>query len=155
VLLPTPMAINERKYRDLYSFVLGSDLFCTTAFGPHFPARETNDDEIREWLVAEIAKTWNVLPLGNFAVGTWNIEAHEALERGRKVKHDTDGIEICILEGQDAMIASGDNVDWVGYVGVRDGTLNMKAREEGDEPFPPWQVSLKIANRTGRSRMFC
>lgn len=114
-------------------------------FGPHFLARKTTDNEIHGWIRDEAAKGWDVIGMGDFAVGVWNAGAPKFLENGRKIRDDVSEIEICILEGEDAMEVGEDIVDWVGYVGVRDGRRGMPAREEGEKPLPPWPEMVELA----------
>lgn len=103
------------------------------AFGDHFPPRQWSDNETRDVIQARgIARCWKVRGIGDFAVGLCQVEI---------LTRTSNDIEI--LEGNDVdnlpcLSANNlDNITWVGYAGVRDGTTTaIPPREADDPPLP-------------------
>ncbi|KAJ6024136.1 hypothetical protein N7540_004933 [Penicillium herquei] len=117
-------------------------------FGAHFPPRQWSDDETRDVIqTRDIARCWKVRGMGDFAVGL----------RPSEISIGSSS-DIEILKGDDFEEFSGlgiDNLDdivWVGYAGVRDGTTtSIPPREADDLPLPPWNEMVEV--RYGMSPM--
>ena len=144
VLLPTPIAINIHKYRALYSFLHSSHEFCDMGFGPHFPARETDDKEITSWIEREVKRSWEVRGLGDFAVGVWNCEVPEPVEGEKLLQNGSGGVKIRVVPRPHLFGVYGDRVNWVGYVGVRDASILLPLREPDDKSLPDWKELVEV-----------
>ncbi|KAL2830965.1 GNAT domain-containing protein [Aspergillus pseudoustus] len=142
ILIPTPVAVNAPSYRSRYGGLHADAAFCEMAFGIHFPSRNWSDDETRQVIeTRDIARSWKTRGLGDFAVGlrppsTLVDKAHSgaSLFKG----HDFEK-----LAGPDRQLLN--EIEWVGYAGVRDATTtSLPARESGDPQLPPWQEMVEI-----------
>ncbi|RDW68857.1 GNAT family N-acetyltransferase [Aspergillus mulundensis] len=136
ILIPTPIAINQFPYRALYASLHANTDFCTMGFGAHFPARNWSDEETRAIIAREIARNWEPYGFGDFAVGL--------LPGTREMS--TRGNDFVVLHGNNTLTpAELENIKWIGYAGIRDATTtSLPPREEGDEPFLPWQVMVEV-----------
>lgn len=144
IVVPTPIAIDYDQYVQLYSSVHASEAFCQMAFGPHFLPRKWSVEETRDVIFTrDMGRCWKKRGLGDFAI------AHRIRRDGSDVlpsnsRRRLDGDEaIHIVE--DANFDMLNEVEWLGYAGVRDATTtSMPGREEGDAPLPPWEEMVEL-----------
>jgi RimJ/RimL family protein N-acetyltransferase len=145
IIVPTPIAIQFNAYVHLYGGLHASEAFCAMAFGPHFPARNWNDEETREVILTrDIERCWKKRGLGDFAVArrvTGDGSGAYPREGGRKLKED--GLVRIVEDNPD--LQELESAEWVGYAGVRDATTtSMPDPEEGDKPLPSWQEMVEL-----------
>ncbi|KAL2793941.1 GNAT domain-containing protein [Aspergillus keveii] len=138
ILIPTPIAVNLPSYRSLYAGLHADVDFCEMAFGPHFPARNWSDEETRQSIeIRDIGRSWKKFGLGDFAVGLKPPSASiddASLLRGRDFEANA---------GPDGKLL--EEIEWVGYAGVRDATTTSLPPREADDPeLPPWQEMVEI-----------
>jgi GNAT superfamily N-acetyltransferase len=140
IILPTPSAVKVKEYRSMYSRLHTLPEFCTMAFGPDFPLKSRDDAEAEEWIGVEVNRNWNGRGLGDCAVGVWTRESGLG-------KQLSDGdVEARLVEGPEfeQLGRLFDEVQWVGYVGVRDCISRLPQREPGDPALPPWDEMIEI-----------
>lgn len=144
VIVPTPIAIQYNDYVQVYGSLHASEAFCQMAFGPHFLARQLSDEDTRKVILTrDLERCWTKRELGDLAVairtrkdGSDTIHS----ESGRRLEGEE---SVNIVEDFDLDILN--DVEWVGYAGVRDATTtSMPDWEEGDEPLPPWQEMVEL-----------
>ncbi|KAL5340212.1 hypothetical protein BJX70DRAFT_361826 [Aspergillus crustosus] len=153
LILPTPLAVSIKPYRQMYASVHANRDFCNMGFGPHFLPRVWSDDETREVIQArDIGRCWNPRGMGDFAVGKYENLSDASQEYGR-VLGSEDGKEggVRLVEGDEyeSLISAADNfldkITWVGYAGVRDATTtSMPARTPEDAELPPWKEMVEL-----------
>jgi GNAT superfamily N-acetyltransferase len=144
IIFPTPVAISSKAYRALYSKLHADENFCQIAFGEHFKARNWSDDETREWIeTRDIGRCWNPRGLGDFAVGL-----RESIGLDETISYASN---ISILKGSEFELLAGpnagrlDQVEWVGYAGVRDATTtSLPKRGVTDPNLPPWYEMVEL-----------
>ncbi|RAH39948.1 GNAT family N-acetyltransferase [Aspergillus brunneoviolaceus CBS 621.78] len=145
IILPTPIAISSPTYRKLYASLHANPDFCTMGFGAHFPVRQWTDPETREVIqTRDIARCWRVRGMGDCAVGLRPSSIPIPIPIAAESTSSTD---ITILTGEDVtrLPTDLDQIEWVGYAGVRDGTTtSIPAREAGDPPLPPWEEMVEV-----------
>ncbi|KAL2860097.1 GNAT domain-containing protein [Aspergillus pseudodeflectus] len=142
ILIPTPIAVNLPSYRLLYAGLHADVDFCEMAFGPHFPARNWSDEETRQSIeTRDIGRSWKKYGLGDFAVGV----------KPPSACIDDNHSGFSILKGHDFETNAGtdgkllEEIEWVGYAGVRDATTtSLPPRETDDPELPPWQEMVEI-----------
>ncbi|CAG7939445.1 unnamed protein product [Penicillium olsonii] len=147
IIIPTPTAVSLSSYRALYSSLHANAAFCEMAFGHHFPPRTWSDDETREVIqTRDIQRCWERRDLGDFAVALL------------PAAFQTDPCkELCIIKGPDCDQMLNqiclEELQWVGYAGVRDATTtSLPPREAADPALPPWQEMIEV--RYGVSPQF-
>ncbi|KAJ5176297.1 uncharacterized protein N7482_002174 [Penicillium canariense] len=149
VVVPTPIAVNVASYRTLYA-ALHSDVdFCKMGFGEHFPARGWSDDETRQVIeTRDIERSWRRHGLGDFAVG---FRATPGSEDPDKASSQNPHSSVSILRGSEYEQFAGhdmtrlDEIEWVGYAGVRDATTtSLPPQSAGDPTYPPWFEMVEI-----------
>lgn len=123
------------------------------AFGEHFPARNWSDDETREVIeTRDIKRSWERYGLGDFAVG---LRGELALSENNNDLDQNfaqgDSSSILVLKGDKFELLAGrdykcfNEVEWVGYAGVRDATTTSLPSREAEEPsLPPWYEMVEI-----------
>lgn len=128
-----------------------SEAFCQMAFGPHFLARELSEEDTRDVILTrDLERCWKRRGLGDFAVGlriTGDESDIMAADIGRALEGEKDVkiAEIVDGRGLDMLTGALNNVEWVGYAGVRDATTtSMPDRVVEDEPLPPWQEMIEL-----------
>ncbi|OGM50900.1 hypothetical protein ABOM_000695 [Aspergillus bombycis] len=142
IVLPTPQAVASSSYRRLYASLHADKAFCEMGFGVHFPPRQWSDDETRDVIqTRDITRCWEVRGMGDFAVGL----------RPPEISLGSSSNDIDILKGDVLEALSGlsiknlNDITWVGYAGVRDGTTtSIPPREADDLPLPPWNEMVEI-----------
>lgn len=156
IIVPTPIAVQYSAYVQLYGGLHASEDFCQMAFGPHFLARAWSEEETRDIIVTrDMARCWKPRGLGDFAVALRNkSDGTDLISRG--VGRKLDGAEeLEILDIRDDEVAETsvprfdlqilNDVEWVGYAGVRDATTtSMPERVVGDDLLPPWQEMIEL-----------
>ncbi|KAJ5180705.1 hypothetical protein N7492_003915 [Penicillium capsulatum] len=151
IIIPTPIAVTCRSYRALYSALHADSNFCQIAFGEHFKARNWTDDETRQVIESrDINRCWDARGMGDFAVGL------------RRSLHSNDldtNSDITILQESQGTLLTGSNgeymdqIEWVGYAGVRDATTTSLPRREPHDPvLPAWHEMVEL--RYGLSSRF-
>ncbi|KAI9148835.1 acyl-CoA N-acyltransferase [Paramyrothecium foliicola] len=153
ILVPTPIAVFSPSYRSLYANLHRNVSFCQMAFGDHFPAVEWSDEDTQQVIeTRDIARSWAVRGLGDFAVGLRQA-AHAAPwgQGAKELQIPSQGGNICMVEGLNFhSLMDGDQqkwqaIEWVGYAGVRDATTTSMRRRAADElPLPPWEEMVEI-----------
>ena len=144
IIFPTPIAVSSKVYRALYAALHADENFCQVAFGEHFKARIWSDDETREWIeTRDIGRCWNPRGLGDFAVGL-----RKSVGLDETVSYHSN---ISVLKGTDFTRLAGpnaerlDQIEWVGYAGVRDAiTTSLAKRGVHDPNLPPWNEMVEI-----------
>ncbi|KAJ5718406.1 hypothetical protein N7488_004052 [Penicillium malachiteum] len=140
IIIPTPQAISSSSYRKLYASLHADKDFCNMAFGVHFPPRQWSDDETRDVIqTRDIGRCWNVRGMGDFAVGLRPADIPMGPSNNIKILKGDDFGASCVS------IDNLDDITWVGYAGVRDGTTtSIPPREAGDLPLPPWNKMVEV-----------
>lgn len=147
IVIPTLTAVSSKSYRTLYAALHADATFCEMAFGHHFPPRTWSDEETREVIhTRDIQRCWGRRDLGDFAVAL----------RPSALSHDPK-IGPTLLNGGAYERFMDDirleDLQWVGYAGVRDATTtSLPPREAGDSALPPWQEMVEV--RYGVSSQF-
>ncbi|KAF9698097.1 hypothetical protein EKO04_003537 [Ascochyta lentis] len=156
IIVPTPVAVRYNAYVQLYGSLHASEAFCQMAFGPHFLARELNDEDTRKMIVIrDLERCWRKRGLGDFAVGLRTRQdvseiplSHigRVLKGGESVRLvdaiDEGGLDVSISRLSSQVL---NHVEWVGYAGVRDATTtSMPDPAADDEPLPPWQEMIEL-----------
>jgi RimJ/RimL family protein N-acetyltransferase len=146
VLVPTPTAISIEPYRKMYGDLHRLQIFCEMGFGSRFPLRTDWSDE--RWQAAiekEVEVSWKFRGMGDMAVGLWNGTRDG---KGRVLASEHQGVELRIVEGQEwedlVHKRFWEEVEWVGYAGVRDATPRLPEREDGDPPLPSWLEMIEL-----------
>lgn len=142
IIIPTPIAVASKSYRALYSGLHADPDFCQIAFGEHFKARNWSDSETREVIQSrDIERCWNHRGLGDFAVGL----------RGSLYPNKMIPDSSSIIKGRELRLLAGlngeglDEIQWVGYAGVRDATTtSLPPRETSDPDLPPWTEMIEL-----------
>lgn len=152
IIVPTPIAIRSDAYVRLYGSLHANRAFCQMAFGPHFPPVQWGEDGTREVIATrDLERCWKKGGLGDFAVGL-RAKDDSQFDPGSLGKR-LEGEEIVWIvettgdgEAVDGLSAQLlDEMEWVGYAGVRDATTtSMPDRLVGDEPLPPWQEMVEL-----------
>ncbi|CAG8933604.1 unnamed protein product [Penicillium salamii] len=147
IIIPTPTAVSINSYRSLYSSLHANVAFCEMAFGHHFPPRTWTDEETRDVIqTRDIERCWGRRDLGDFAVALL------------PPAFQTDScMELSIVKGEicERMFnqIGLDDLQWVGYAGVRDATTtSLPPRDAADPALPPWQEMVEV--RYGISPQF-
>ncbi|KAF3008726.1 hypothetical protein E8E13_009776 [Curvularia kusanoi] len=156
IVVPTPIAIQYSAYVQLYGGLHASEDFCQMAFGPHFSAQAWSEEETKNVIFTrDMGRCWSPRGLGDFAVALRS--RSDGSDRipigiGRKLE-DLNDLQILDVRGDRASdtslsgfdLQSLEDVEWVGYAGVRDATTtSMPERVAGDEPLPPWQDMIEL-----------
>ncbi|KAJ5438848.1 uncharacterized protein N7458_009846 [Penicillium daleae] len=149
VVVPTPIAVHIASYRALYAKLHADVEFCRMGFGESFPARNWNDDETREMIeTRDIVRSWQRHGLGDFAVGLRPQLAPGGPDANSQ-QHSS--LTASILPGDEFDRFAGpgltllDEIQWVGYSGVRDATTtSLPPQEAGDAPYPHWLEMVEI-----------
>lgn len=152
IIFPTPVAVSSNSYRALYSRLHADAVFCQIAFGEHFKARNWSDDETREVIeTRDIARCWNPRGLGDFAVGL-----RKSISGLDEAIADS---SVSVLRGSHLELLSRSNaeyldqIEWVGYAGVRDATTtSIPSPDVIDPDLPPWNEMVEL--RYGLSPKF-
>ncbi|KAJ5712573.1 hypothetical protein N7493_009041 [Penicillium malachiteum] len=141
IIVPTPQAILSTSYRKLYASLHADKDFCNMAFGVHFPPRQWSDDETRDVIqTRDIGRCWNVRGMGDFAVGLRPAEIPVSPSNDIKILKGDDFERVSCVS-----IDNLDDITWVGYAGVRDGTTtSIPPREADDLPLPPWNQMVEV-----------
>lgn len=142
VIFPTPITVTSKSYRALYAQLHADEKFCQIAFGEHFKARQWSDDETRTVIESrDIARCWNARGLGDFAIGLRR--PHHTSSTFPDSNSVVKGPELDLLTGLNGERL--DQIEWVGYAGVRDATTtSLPAREAGDPEPPPWKDMVEL-----------
>lgn len=156
VIVPTPLAVHYDAYVRLYGGLHASEAFCQMAFGPHFLPVEWGIEGTRDVIITrDLGRCWKKGGLGDFAVGlrvrndkseviTSNLGRElQGEESVRIVEAINDGESTVSIKGLHTQ--SLNEVEWVGYAGVRDATTtSLPDRTADDEPLPPWQEMVEL-----------
>jgi RimJ/RimL family protein N-acetyltransferase len=146
ILVPSPLAVSFRSYLSLYASLHANPVFCEMGFGSGFPAVTWSEEQTRESITTrDINRCWGKRGTGDFAVGLlshsqFDIEAGRSLGGSNGQNRVIEGAEVCkpILE-------DSDQIEWVGYAGIRDATTtSMPARTPDDLPLPPWREMVEL-----------
>lgn len=147
IIIPTPTAVFVESYRALYSALHADAAFCEMGFGHSFPVRKWSDEETRDVIqTRDIQRCWGGRDLGDFAVG---------LLPSALVPDANDGPTVLKSGAYERLMDQIrlDDLQWVGYAGVRDATTtSLPPREVGDPALPPWQEMVEV--RYGISPQF-
>ncbi|KAH9221182.1 hypothetical protein DL95DRAFT_519600 [Leptodontidium sp. 2 PMI_412] len=143
IMVPAQIAKTLPAYRAFFASLHASKEFCEMGFGQGFLARSWNDEET----LAALQRSWKRdTEMGDFAVGQLggDVNLPEPESRaGRELGGATR--DIVILEGLAFDLIQLDNVDWIGYAGVRDAsTTSMPPRASDDPLLPPWQEMVEL-----------
>jgi RimJ/RimL family protein N-acetyltransferase len=156
IIVPTPLTIQYNAYVHLYGNLLSDEAFCQMAFGPHLLAREMSDEDARNIIFTrDLERCWKRRGLGDFSVGLRNRSDGSGMipdDSGRRIggSETLEIVELVDSEGSNTSIGGFgshilNNVEWVGYAGVRDATTtSMPDRTADDEPLPPWQEMVEL-----------
>lgn len=154
IILPTPSAIHVRSYRDLYAYLHSLPKFCEMGFGEDWPARMWDQKARYEQIEEEVERNWHSIGLGDMAVGLIpeTSQINNSIQQvGRKIpsldKEDT--MELRIIEGKDYdqlvfNVKFLEEVNWVGYGGVRDARHGLPNPPEGEPPLSDWRNLAEV-----------
>ncbi|KEQ78388.1 hypothetical protein M438DRAFT_285826 [Aureobasidium pullulans EXF-150] len=136
ILLPTPLAIDNEAYRSLYASLHRMPEFTTMAFGESWGTKDWTTSSVREIIVREVARSWKVRGMGDFAIGLRS--EHQNLENDDDVREH--GFKIVEAEVQRL-----EDVRWIGYVGIRDATTTSMLNELTAVPsIRGWQEMVEL-----------
>jgi RimJ/RimL family protein N-acetyltransferase len=149
VVIPTPIAIHITSYRALYAELYADAGFCRMGFGASFPAQNWNDDETRDTIqTRDINRSWEKHGLGDFAVGL-RPQPNSGVSGADPQQEPFP--RVSILRGDEFEQFMGpdlthlEEIQWVGYSGVRDATTtSLPPLEAGDAPYPDWLEMVEI-----------
>ncbi|KAF3399917.1 hypothetical protein F1880_008315 [Penicillium rolfsii] len=149
VAIPTPIAVHVTSYRTLYAELHADVGFCRMGFGERFPVRNWNDDETRDTIqTRDIERSWEKRGLGDFAVG---LRPGQRFRGSDADSQQDTSFNVSILRGDELRQFTGpdltrlEEIQWVGYSGVRDATItSLPPLEEGDAPYPNWVEMVEI-----------
>ncbi|KAH0275253.1 hypothetical protein KCU91_g4694, partial [Aureobasidium melanogenum] len=137
ILLPSYLAIGNPAYRDLYSLLHGMTKFTTMAFGPDWGIRHWDDKAITSIIQREIDASWRVRGIGDFAVGLRQDTAVTSSEK-TATSQDLKVLDMCKAQELE-------DVEWIGYVGVRDATTTSMPWAETHHPtLRPWIQMVEL-----------
>lgn len=137
LLAPTPSLLPLAEYRHLYASLHAIKEFCEMGFGPDWGPRNWDEKEAYEIIEMEVKRNWEARSMGDFGVAEWGGKREKV---GRVLRGAEEWEEIRLVEGEELerLIEAGlwEQVDWVGYAGVREARL--PALEQGEELRPSW-----------------
>lgn len=137
VLLPSYLAIQNPAYRRLYSWLHSTSKFTEMAFGPEWGIRNWDDEAITSIIQREIDMSWLVRKLGDFAVGLRQDTATAS------TTETVGGKNLRILQMDETQRTQ--DVQWIGYVGVRDATTTSMPWAETHHPTSrPWTQMIEL-----------
>lgn len=137
VLLPSYLAIKDSAYRRLYSRLHGTPEFTEMAFGPNWGIRHWDDEAITSIIQREIDRSWRMQNMGDFAVGL----RQDLFAASTGDKATGEDSRVLHMDG----VQSLGNVEWIGYVGVRDATTtSMPAVETHHPTSRPWTQMIEL-----------
>lgn len=137
ILLPSYLAIQNLAYRQLYSRLHGTSKFTEMAFGSEWGIRNWDDEAITSIIQREIDMSWLVRQLGDFAVGLRQTTA-TAFNTETAEKED-----LRVLQMDETQ--KTEDVQWIGYVGVRDATTTSMPWAEIHHPTSrPWTQMIEL-----------
>lgn len=147
ILLPTPLAIKESSYLDLYAHLHGLPAFCMMAFGPDFPVQTWDISQSEAVVQREISASWNRRGIGDFALGL----IPDSFELNCPDSGSYDDFKIQESKGipQDLDLLG---IHWIGYVGVRDATTTSIPKQNPslhtlmlqNAGYLPWQSMVEL-----------
>ncbi|KAG9839388.1 hypothetical protein KCU98_g9752, partial [Aureobasidium melanogenum] len=136
-LLPSHLAIQNPAYRKLYSSLHGTPKFTEMAFGPDWGIKYWDDEAVNSIIQREIDGSWRVRGIGDFAVGL----RQDTIVAPSKETAKSHGL--AILEMNKAQELQ--NVEWIGYVGVRDATTTSMPWAGIHHPTSrPWTQMIEL-----------
>ena len=156
VIVPTPIAIRYSAYVQLYGSLHASEAFCQMAFGPHFLARKLSDEDTKKVILTrDLERCWKRRGLGDFAVALRTKGDGSVIipnNVGRRLKEEESLKIVDLVDDRESRLSIGglssdilNDIEWVGYAGVRDATTtSMPDRVAGDEQLPPWQEMVEL-----------
>lgn len=147
LLLPTPLAIDCSAYLDMYARLHSSSDFCITAFGPDFTIQNWDIAERTAIVQREILSSWAVRGMGDFAIGLLpDTLTPKSSDPSSNSTYTMRTVEASL---QDPWL---DDMQWIGYVGVRDATTTsipkfnptFHANMMQTGQYPPWQNMIEL-----------
>jgi hypothetical protein len=156
IIVPTPIAIRFIAYVQLYGSLHASEAFCEMAFGPHFLARKMSDESTKNVILTrDLERCWQRRGLGDLAVALRiRDDGSDIIPSGigRTLGGErTVSVVDVVIDGDSNFLIGGlsshilDDVEWVGYAGVRDATTtSMPDRTADDRLLPPWQEMIEL-----------
>ncbi|KAJ5938191.1 hypothetical protein N7454_004533 [Penicillium verhagenii] len=147
ILVPTPIAVSSATYRKLYAKLHADAGFCRMGFGSRFPIKNWSDSDTREMIeTRDIARSWKKYDVGDFAVGLLPESSRSNDTNPREQKSRFSVLKDSQLEKfLGPNLALLDEINWVGYSGIRHAsTTSLPAREAGDPALPPWQEMVEV-----------
>ncbi|RMJ12960.1 hypothetical protein CDV36_007371 [Fusarium kuroshium] len=159
ILVPTPIAILSPSWREFYASLHANTSFCEMGFGDHFPARSWTDDETYNIILTrDVNNDWRHRGVGDFAVGLLepgdlkSILGENAVTRSLSVPGLSEDEQIRVLDTGKESFAL-EEIDWVGYAGVRQARAVDHIPSWKDKPEIRYGVSpnhwgKRIANRS-------
>ncbi|KAH0362720.1 hypothetical protein KCU65_g7873, partial [Aureobasidium melanogenum] len=137
ILLPSYLAIENPAYRDLYSSLHGTPKFTKMAFGLDWGIRDWDDEAITSIIQREIDASWRVRGIGDFAVGLRQDNPIAFSEETAKSQ------DLKVLQTDKAQEL--EDVEWIGYVGVRDATTtSMPWAGTHPSTSRPWTQMIEL-----------
>ncbi|KAG9604625.1 hypothetical protein KCU77_g677, partial [Aureobasidium melanogenum] len=136
-LLPSCLAIQNPAYRKLYSSLHGTLKFTEMAFGPDWGTKHWDDEAITSIIQCEIDTSWRVRGIGDFAVG---LRQDIILA---PIKETAENQDLKVMEMDKAQ--KMEDVEWIGYVGVRDATTTSMPWAGSHHPTSrPWTQMIEL-----------
>ena len=145
ILIPTPLAISIPSYVNLYADLHANAAFCSMGFGSAFPVQTRTQEQMQEVIATrDIARSWDKRAIGDFAVGQRSKLQIENTT-GRKLAEATNTVVVIDESDMDGVCQTLDDVEWLGYAGVRDATTtSLPPRNASDAPLPPWEDMVEL-----------
>lgn len=145
ILVPALLAKRIPSYQTFFASLHANKEFCEMGFGQGFLARSWNVEETR----AALDRSWKRdTEMGDFAVGQLVEDGDLSRLRsytGRALGGTTQDVTIFNERGFDILQTMMNNIDWVGYAGVRDASsTSMPPRASDEPPLPPWQEMVEL-----------
>ncbi|RYN99248.1 hypothetical protein AA0120_g2049 [Alternaria tenuissima] len=145
ILIPTPLAISIPSYVNLYADLHDNAAFCSMGFGSAFLVQTRTQEQMQEVIATrDIALSWDKRAIGDFAVGRRSKLQIEDTT-GRKLAAATNTVVIIDESDMGGVCQTLDDIEWLGYVGVRDATTtSLPSRNASDAPLPPWEEMVEL-----------
>ncbi|KAH6880638.1 hypothetical protein B0T10DRAFT_495063 [Thelonectria olida] len=150
ILVPTPLSVSSSSYRALYAALHKDASFCEMGFGDHFPARAWTDQETYQTITGrDINVAWRNRGLGDFAVGLWSEDVEKELVgkigTGKEISAPNFTEKLRRLDMSETspsqLEAALNNIEWVGYAGIREGPEPDTASLESPVP---WEERVEL-----------
>lgn len=126
IIVPSFLLLENLAYRELYSSLHRMSDFTTMAFGAAWGVKDWDISTIYPIISREVERSWKVRGMGDFGVGLLPPLTAEQESSGKDWK---------VLEAHEVQL---EQVQWIGYVGVRDATATSQPTTK------PWTQMIEL-----------